>query len=327
MAQCPQFRPARAKSASVRRAILHNSGALAILQRFVFPRFLIRSNRYVYALAGGGVGNRLKHLAAACYAAGFYGCTARAWWRRDRSLSCEWRNLFASVPLDLRDGIPPLTTRNLRVGSWLWLSDAERYHDAGEYPDGIFGGHCIGQPSPGATRLALARDVPDEIRNKYRALFSLFQPREDILRNVNGLASELGLRECIGVHVRKTDMERNLWRVFGPASPADDAAYFAFMDAHVARAHEARFFVVSDSPDALERVRRRYGRRVVTSGQIEFGRVGTRAATDALKDVLLLSQTGHIVAAYASSFSEIAWWWSNATLEVVGIDVPIRPHD
>jgi hypothetical protein len=160
---------------------------------------------------------------------------------------------------------------------------------------------------------------------KYRAIFAMFQPHGEILESVDRLRSEVGLDECIGVHVRKTDMELGMRQHFPHRSPYDDNAYFAFMDAHTTNAHDTLFFVVSDCPNALERVRRRYGSRILTSGDIERGRVGTRAGIDALRDLLLLSKTRHIVAAYKSAFSEMAWWWGNATLEVVGLDVP-RPR-
>src|SRR5262249_46078698 len=160
---------------------------------------------------------------------------------------------------------------------------------------------------------------------KYRGIFAMFRPSVEILESVEKRVGELGLSECVGVHIRKTDMEQIMRRYFPQGSPYDDNAYFAFMDAHATRMRDARFFVVSDSPDALERVRRRYGNRVLTSGDIERGRVGTRAVMDALQDLLLLSRTRHIVAAYKSSFSEVAWWWGNATLEVVGLDVPGSP--
>ena len=153
----------------------------------------------------------------------------------------------------------------------------------------------------------------------------MFRPLVEILQSVDKLGSELGLGECIGIHLRKTDMEQIMRRYFPHGSPYDDDAYFASMDAHAAHAHDARFFVVSDCPNAMERVRRRYGSRVLTSGSAARGRVGTRAGVDALRDLLLLSKTRHIVAAYKSSFSELAWWWGNATLEVVGLDAPRPP--
>jgi hypothetical protein len=295
---------------------------MSILHRWIFPRLLIRSHNHVYAVAGQGIGNRLKHLASAWSAAAFHGHTVRAWWLRDAGLDCEWERLFGSVPIDLREGAPPLTVGNLKPGSWLWLPEGETYPDASEYPDRHFGGNCVGRPGTGATRLTIAREIPAEIRNRYRAIFAMFRPHVEILRHVDKLSSELGLGECIGVHVRKTDMEQGMRQHFPHGSPYDDDAYFAFIDAHTAYAHEARFFVVSDCRNAMERVRRRYGSRVLTSGDIERGRVGTRAGIDALQDLLLLSKTKHIVAAYKSAFSEMAWWWGNATLEVVGLDAP-----
>jgi len=279
----------------------------------------------VYAVAGQGIGNRVKHLAAAGAAAAFYGLAVRAWWLRDAGLDCDWERLFASVPLDLRAGPPPLIRRNLRAGAWLWLPEGETYPGASAYPDPHFGGHCVGRPATGATRLTDAREVPGPVQAKYRAIFATFRPQADILRRVERLAGELGLEECIGVHVRKTDMEQGMQRHFPGGSPYADDAYFAFMDAHAARHRDARFLVVSDAPDAVERFRRRYGSRVLTSGEIERGRVGARAVVDALQDLLLLSRTRHIIAAYKSSFSELAWWWGQATLEIVGLDVPPPP--
>jgi hypothetical protein len=290
------------------------------------PRFLVRARGSVYAVAGQGIGNRLKHLASACAAAAYYGHRACGWWLHDDGLDCDWERLFASVPLELREGPPPLGLWRLRAGAWLWLPADEGYPDAGEYPDRRFGGRCVGRPAAGAVRLTIPREIPAGVQDRYRAIFAGFRPRDEILQHVGRVAGELGLEACIGVHVRKTDMEQGMQQHFPGGSPYEDAAYFASMDGHLARARDVRFFVVSDSPEALERFRRRYGARLLTSGEIPRGRVGSRAVIAALQDLLFLSRTTHIVGSYKSSFSEMAWWWGRATLEIVGLDEPAPPR-
>jgi hypothetical protein len=131
----------------------------------------------------------------------------------------------------------------------------------------------------------------------------------------------------IGVHCRQTDNSRSFYEGLIPA-----ASYHAFMDRALERFPRARFFVTADTREARERIRARYGARLLAHvserpgaepGLSErYSFLGQRAA---LADMIALSRTSFIIGTRFSSFTYCAAILGDTPFVETGLEMTPDP--
>lgn len=116
--------------------------------------------------------------------------------------------------------------------------------------------------------------------------------------------------EVIGVHIRRGDNLRS-----AEFSPLE--LFQGKMDEEVRLNPTVRFFVATDSPSVEEKLRERYGNKIIVRPPKELSRNSPRGIEDALIDVLCLSRCRKIYGSFWSSFSEVASQIGNTPLEIL----------
>lgn len=146
--------------------------------------------------------------------------------------------------------------------------------------------------------------------------WSWMRPRAEILNSVDAVSESFG-RNCIGIHIRRTDNRAAI-----AASPL--TLFIDKMDAEERRDATVRFFLSTDDADTRMELKQRYGDRLVFCANVA-PRYTIKGERDALVDLLLLSRTKKIYGSYWSSFSQVAAQIGHLPLEVLvakGVELP-----
>jgi hypothetical protein len=148
--------------------------------------------------------------------------------------------------------------------------------------------------------------IPPYFRDVYGELFRRIRVRPAIAEQVAEWADANLDPSVTGVQVRTwRDDERRYRKYYLPAK----RRLARLLDA---ASPDARFFLVSDSDEAVAELQRRYG----ADRMFCFPRQTARqqswrsplGITEDLIDMLLLARTERLFASYLSTFSEVAWW-------------------
>lgn len=166
----------------------------------------------------------------------------------------------------------------------------------------------------------------EEYVRRMRAFYLSLRPTRTVMGLVERLTAEFAPRVAvdnpsgaeivaasdrpitIGVHCRQTDNSQSFYEGLIPAD-----AYHAHIDRAIERFPSARLFVAADTDAARQRIRRRYGARVLThltelaGADPQLGErytlLGQQAA---LADMIALSRTSLLVGTRFSSFTYVA---------------------
>jgi hypothetical protein len=155
-----------------------------------------------------------------------------------------------------------------------------------------------------------------------------FEPRV-LLDNPTTAAiiASTGAALTIGVHCRQTDNSRSFYEGLIPAD-----SYHAHIDRAIERFPNARFFVAADTTAARQRIRARYGARVLThladipdaDPQLSE-RYTLRGQQAALADMVALSRTSLIIGTRFSSFTYVAAVLGDVPFIETGLDMTPNP--
>lgn len=155
--------------------------------------------------------------------------------------------------------------------------------------------------------------IPEAIRRTYAALFRGIAVQPHVAVRADDWARANLDDDVIGVQVRT-------WR----DDPRRERKYHKPAVRRLERlmndARAARFFVVSDSDEAVAALQAQYGAARI----LHFPRTTTRrdswrspdGVVEDFIDMLLLARTHTLFASYLSTFSEAAWWLGGATARV-----------
>lgn len=146
-------------------------------------------------------------------------------------------------------------------------------------------------------------DIPQNIKNDYLHYFNCFKPSELVKKRME----EIDSKEYVSVHVR----DNSQWRAANRGS--DINKYFVVLDKYPA---DVVFFLASCDENVSSSFRERYGKRI-----IELKNKNIRSSIDAVAELFLLSRGKEFVASYGSTFSEVAWWFSGASIKVTEVGI------
>jgi len=138
------------------------------------------------------------------------------------------------------------------------------------------------------------------------------------------VTSSSALPITIGVHCRQTDNSRSFYEGLIPA-----ASYHAHIDRAIERFPEARLFVAADTVAARDRIRERYGARLLHHASQTRPSLGERYTLPgqraALADMIALSRTSLIIGTRFSSFTYVAAVLGDVPFIETGLDLTPNP--
>lgn len=149
--------------------------------------------------------------------------------------------------------------------------------------------------------------IPLSMRNIFLIYINKFIPTEFIRREVENF-SKLFDEYTVSIAIRSYFYEKDIVHNF-----KIEKVYEA-MD----KLNDSNFFVSCDSYVILEKIFKRYGKRVIYYPQGATGnpRYSKEGMQNALIRLLLLSKNRNLKISLGSTFSEMAWWFSGCTTKV-----------
>lgn len=248
-----------------------------------------------------GLSNRLKVWTSGQVIGEATGREVTLWWPLVPECNCPFERLFEpdarvrDVAASAVEGLPAWRGWGVRPPDL--LNDAAAAHPVVGYMDWLvrpadFAGHDAWWP-------------------RVRERFAELRPAAPIRARVEAIAGDFRAR-MIGVHLRRGD-----FILARPDVVSNADAALAKVDAHLDAMPDAGIFLATDdgavtgvsgdpTEGVRERLRRRYGARLVTTTPRSLDRGVPEAIEDALVDLWLLRKSDAIVGTYGSSFSELA---------------------
>jgi len=159
----------------------------------------------------------------------------------------------------------------------------------------------------------LYEKTPEYFIEKYSKVIPKLKINPEILKVVDDFTS--GWQDAVGVHIRSWYCSR---RVLHENKIFEE--YIDKLDKN------KKFFLCSDNSDVQSYFIEKYGDRVITFDrkvsnnpyQAESGHHDDmRVTADALIELLILSRCAKIIATFASSYDEVAWWLGECKSEVI----------
>ena len=263
----------------------------------------------------GGLGNRMRAIAAIIRLGRQTGQPVRIIWFRGAELGCRFSQLF--LPLEqegvsLREATP--ADHVLRARSHAGnLFIPGLYHrlfydlriEAGETYRGTYAGRDFVSLLRGrhtwmaACHYFFGLNVP-------AGAYAPFRPLPHLQQRIDAMAARLGDRP-VGIHIRRTDHVRAI-----SESPTE-----AFIRRMQQLPPETRFYLATDDEHEKEVLKKAFPGRVFTA-ESKAERDSLRGMEDALVEMYILSRTTLILGSSGSSFSETAATIGGIRLEVVG---------
>ena len=182
----------------------------------------------------------------------------------------------------------------------------------------------------------------DEYVRRMRDFYFSLRPTRDVMRLADELTRDFAAKVAvdnpshaeitaasdapitIGVHCRQTDNSRSFYEGLIPPD-----SYHAHIDRAVERFPNARLFVAADTAAARERIRQRYGTRLLPHTSETDPSLGERYSLAgqkaALADMMALSRTSLIVGTRFSSFTYVSVILGEVPFIETGLDMTPDP--
>lgn len=257
-----------------------------------------------------GLSNRIRSMAGHYALAKSLGGLLRVDWHASVSCPGHFLEVLCAMPgIEFSSGLPgqpPESYISVGVGGLT---------TCGSTPEHIYGAYC---QKVGAKEYFMR--YVDEF-------YTELKPVESIHKEVQRFwtAHELDTVPTLGVHVRRTDLIADLMNK-GIELPSDDAIDYE-IESFLSEYGDGMIFVASDSFDAVNRLKGKFGGRILvrtvdwidSEGRESDPRVQARTTTlsSAVADIYSLSCCGRIVGTRGSSFSTFAAKWGKRSLVLV----------
>jgi hypothetical protein len=244
---------------------------------------------------GMGLSNRIRLLVSAMRIAKKSGKPYCLYWPVSEKVPCQFGDLF-EMPVQLTDS----PQGNMLHSSWrLWVDEAEVPENwAKAYPSDDVKGRAID--------FEFDR-IPQAIREKYLAQFARLHPRVELVWRADVHAA----KPLVGVHVR----DGIDWDKWGRTVALEN--FLAVLDRYPPR---AKFYLSAHRLSTVKKIVSRYPGRVVYQENKVYSGPSVKRMQDALVDMLCLARCTELVGTYASTFTEMAWWFSGCRQKVTIVE-------
>ncbi|MBQ6063774.1 MAG: glycosyl transferase [Prevotella sp.] len=262
----------------------------------------------------GGLGNRMKSMAAAIRLAQATESDLDIIWFQDWGLGCRFDHLFQPLAIPqtrlreasfldqmMRD-IP--RKRNLYIPKvfehCLYDECLDRIGASkAYYHDFDFTAWCKGKKVWLASDVYfIAKEIPEDS-------FDIFHPVSHLQERINQ-AKEGFARHTIGVHIRRTDNVRSI----------QNSPTHLFIERMQQEPTETKFYLATDSEEVKEEMRNIFGKRIITSPN-KATRGNLEGMEDALVEMYLLAATHRILGSSCSTYSMTAASIGRTPLETI----------
>ena len=159
-----------------------------------------------------------------------------------------------------------------------------------------------------------------EYQSVYISSYSIFYPYISVLNEIkpvpqiqeiiNSYTQQFN-EFTVGIHIRRTDNEMSIAH-----SPTDE--FVRLMEVEMQQDPNVRFFLATDSVEVESQLSHEFPGKIITHKK-NLDRKISKAAQDALVDLMCLSGTKKIIGSYHSSFSRIAAQINELDLHVVNV--------
>lgn len=264
----------------------------------------------------GGLGNRMKAIAAAIRLAQDVKQPLQIVWFQDWGLGCRYDDLFE--PLEMADvtlkeaSFLDLLTRDVPRRRNLWIPRMyERLHydaamdwktAATAFQEGFdFVAWARGRDVwLSSCHYFMSEDIPDDA-------FAVFTPTAPLLERIRQTADtfEPGI---IGVHIRRTDNESAIRQ-----SPTS-----LFIERMRQEPADRQFYLATDSEDVKRQLRDQFGKRILTA-PFKAERGNRAGMENALVEMYLLASTSRIIGTAASTYSMTAATIGGIPIEILSL--------
>lgn len=266
---------------------------------------------YVISYNAAGLGNRLKCLVSAMRVAEKCSKTLILCWPKNSSVNCSFSDLFENKFIEIKpeemeilNENSDIDKQNIMIDTWKLLVFPE---------DNIPSNFTRVYPSFTGTDIDCEYDrIPLAVREKVLPYIKQLVPKRHILDEIKNYSKNF-TDHTVSINIRS-------WPDYSPRKSLFDIKnVYALLN----KMDCSNFFVTCDSSEILEKIIKRYGKRVlyyrkyVSEKEVD----GIEKAQDALCDLLLLSKNSKLLASYLSTFSEMVWWFGGCTAEVKLIPV------
>ena len=159
----------------------------------------------------------------------------------------------------------------------------------------------------------LYENTPKYFIDKYNKILDKLQINEEILQYVENFSKDW--EKTIGLHVRSWYCDRKEWHSNELFENIIDN-----LDPNL------KIFLCGDNKEVIDHFLHRYGNRIIIHDQEKYSNShlaesghnnSIQTNVDAFIDLLLLSKCDTIVGTYASTFSEVAWWFGRCNSKVI----------
>jgi len=240
---------------------------------------------------GDGLGNRIKCLVSAK----LKDRDAKLFWPKNLSMDCD----YSSLLVDDGRHVSIIPGTHEIIDNWRLSGFPEEL-----LPEGfaIYEGHPIDK---GRTIDFEYNRIPAAIRELILPKFLELTPAPEVARQIDRTGSKFR-PNTISVHIRSwADAPKRAYNY-------SIKNYFDEMDKYV----DSSFFLACDSEMELEKYKSRYGDRIIVHDLTPHERKTLNPYQIAMAEMYLLSKNRMIIASYASTFSEVAWWLGGASADV-----------
>lgn len=265
-------------------------------------------------IPAGGLGNRMKSMAAAIRLAQATESKLDIIWFQDWGLGCRFDQLFQPLNIpqtQLREAtlldkvmrdIP--RKRNLYIPKLFEHCLYDECLDRIEaskayYNDFDFTAWCKGKKVWLASDVYfIAKEIPDDS-------FDIFHPVRHLQERINQIKEDFS-QQTIGVHIRRTDNIRSIQK-----SPTH-----LFIERMQQEPDDVKFYLATDSEDVKREMRSFFGNRIITSPN-KATRGNLEGMEDALVEMYLLAATNRILGSSCSTYSMTAASIGRVPLEII----------
>lgn len=262
----------------------------------------------------GGLGNRMKAIAAALRLAQAVGSKLHIKWFRDWGLGCRFDQLFQpishdSVTLDeatLTDHLffDRPRRRNFYFPKIALSSVFDRTMDEAATTRGMREGFDFARWARGkrvwmsSNVYFMAEDIPLDA-------FDIFHPTPRLQARIDKEASALG-ENAVGVHIRRTDNARSIAQ-----SPTE-----MFVQRMRQESPETRFYVATDDESVKQLLHQEFPQRIQTLPR-QAQRGTLQGMEDAVVEMFLLSRCKRLIGSSCSTYSMTAAALGRIPLETI----------
>lgn len=262
----------------------------------------------------GGLGNRMKAIAAALELQKAVGGRLEVKWFRDWGLGCRFGELFEPISAEnfrLKEaGLTDLLLtdrprrRNLYLPSLPEALIYDKRMDEAATTRGMQTGFDFAAWARGS-RVWMSSNVYFMAQEVPTGAFDVFKPVVKLQRRIDAVALQLK-QEAVGVHIRRTDNERSIAN-----SPTE-----AFVERMRREPETTRFYLATDDEGVKAELRQAFPDRIVVLPR-KADRGSQQGMEDAVVEMFALSRCRQVLGSSCSTYSMTAAMLGRIPLETV----------